>query len=108
MEEFNVVLNVDTVNGRKKINFKDESAVSAEVKISHMMSDKKMPTDLDVVLKISSKDKGKSVDIEMIDNAGTKKSVLPSFSSFFAINISTALKFYLKSTWEDVKNVKKN
>jgi hypothetical protein len=108
-KEFKLVLDVDTVNGRKKINFKDETSMNSEIKISRMMNEKKMRLDLDVKVKISSKDEGKTVDIEMFDSdSKTKKSTLPNFGTYFAVNISPALKFYLKKSWDDAMNIDNN
>lgn len=79
------------------MNFKDEASVNSEKKISHMMKEKKIQLDLDAIVNISSKDDGKTVDIEMVDSVSKKKSGLPNFGTYFAVNISPALKFYLKS-----------
>lgn len=65
------------------------------------MCDKKIRMDLDADVKISSKDNGKTVDIEMFDAEVQKKSALPNFGTYFAVNISPALKYYLKKSWED-------
>lgn len=100
-QEMKVVLKVDTLNGRKKMIFKDESATNAEMNLSKTMFQKNIPIDLDVLVTISSKNAGKTVEIDMIDNNVLKKSALPSFSTFFAVNIGSALKFYLKRKLEE-------
>lgn len=98
---FKVILYVDTINGRKKMSFKDEATVKSEIELSKKMMDKKVRLDLDIVVKISSKDKGKTIEIDMHDSVVQKKSALLSFSNFFAVNITTALKYYLKKQWEE-------
>lgn len=100
--EFKVVLHVDTINGRKKMSFKDESTYESEIAISKKMSEKKVRIDLDIAMKISSNDNGKTVEMFMIDNEVQKKSGLLSFGNFFSVNIVPALKFYLKKTCEDI------
>lgn len=102
-KEFKLTLTTDTINGRKKMVFKDESTINGEIELSKTMKEKKVPMELDVCMKISSKDKGKSVDIELVDNGVQKKSPLLNFSNFFAVNIPVALKYYLKKKWEDAK-----
>lgn len=99
-QEFKIFLDFDTVNGRKKINFKDEATLASDVKISTMMREKKIPLDLDAVVTITSKDEGKTVDIEMTDSVNRKKSALPNFGTYFAVNIQAALKYYLKEAWD--------
>jgi hypothetical protein len=104
-KEFKLILHVDTINGRKKLNFKDEAAINAEIELSRKMCDKKIPLELYVSMKMSSKDKGKTVNIDMIDHeVGQKKSALLNFGNFFAVNIPTALKYYLKKRWEETVN----
>ena len=101
---FKMVLDVDTVNGRKKVNFKDETSVNNEKKVSNMMKEKKIPIEIESMVKISSKDNGKAVVIEMIDCQVKKKSGLPNFGTFFAVNISPALKYYLKTLWDGTRS----
>lgn len=99
--EFKLMLTTDTINGRKKMVFKDESTINGEIELSKTMKEKKVLMELDVCMKISSKDKGKSVEMELVDNGVQKKSALLNFSNFFAVNIPVALKYYLKKQWED-------
>lgn len=100
-KEFNIILHVDTINGRKKMSFKDDSSVNAEINLSRKMSENKVRLDLDINMKITSKDAGKSVDFEMIDNNLQKKSTIQTFGNLFSVNIPQALKFYLKKNWEE-------
>lgn len=104
-KEFKLMLHIDTINGRKKMSFKDEPAIKAEIDLSRKMFEKKLPLELYISMKISSKDKGKTVDFDMIDReVGRKKSALLNFGNFFAVNITGALKYYLKKNWEDTAN----
>lgn len=96
MKEINVALRFDTINGRKKLNLKDDSTMNAEINLSKKMCEKEIVLDLDINMTISSSDNGKTVDINMIDNDVLKKSALRNFSTFFSVNLGTALKFYLK------------
>lgn len=99
---FKVILHVDTVNGRKKLNLLNEATYDNEIAVSRKMSEKKIRLDLDITLTISSKDKGKSVDIELGDNGPpVQKSPIPRFGSFFAVNVAPALKYYLRQTWKE-------
>lgn len=96
-----VILQFDTINGRKKMSFKDDESCTAEKTLSSKMLEKKINLDLDCLMVISSKDKGKTIDIDMFDyNNVTKKSSLLSFGNYFSINIATALKYYLKKRWD--------
>lgn len=99
--EFKLILTTDTINGRKKMVFKDESTINGEIELSKKMKEKNLPMELDVYVKITSKDKGKSVEMELVDSGVQKKSALLNFSNFFAVNIPVALKYYLKKKWED-------
>lgn len=101
-KEFKVVLYVDTINGRKKLAFKDEASVKSEIELSRKMETKKIPLELDFNLLISSKDSGKTIQLDMIDNNTQKKSALLNFCNFFAVNLAPALKWYLKRKWEEV------
>lgn len=102
--EFRLSLHVDTVNGRKKMNFKDDNTMNAEINLTKKMCEKAVKFDLNVMLTISSKDKGKTVDYEMIDIESNKRSAVLNFGNFFSVNIPTVLKFYLKKKWEEVTN----
>ncbi|XP_070494374.1 poly(A) RNA polymerase, mitochondrial-like [Chironomus tepperi] len=96
-----IVLQYDTINGRKKMNFKDDESVGVEQTLSSKMLEKKIAYDLDCYLVIFSRDQGKSVSYDMFDsNNVSKKSSLSSFGNYFSINIATALKFYLKKRWD--------
>jgi hypothetical protein len=96
-----VVLQYDTINGRKKMSFKDDETIGVEQTLSSKMLDKKISLDLDCLMVISSKDKGKTIDFDMFDSSNVaKKSSLLSFGNYFSINIATALKFYLKKRWD--------
>jgi hypothetical protein len=96
-----VILQYDTINGRKKMSFKDDETIEVEQTLSSKMLDKKINLDLDCLMVISTKDKGKTIDFDMFDSSNvTKKSSLLSFGNYFSINISTALKFYLKKRWD--------
>lgn len=101
VKQFKIILHVDTINGRKKINFKDDASLSNEINLSRKMNEKKIRFELDISMKISSKDKGKSINIEMVDNDAQKKTALSNFGNFFAVNIPQALKFYLKKKLEE-------
>lgn len=101
VKQFKIILHVDTINGRKKINFKDDAAVINEINLSKKMNEKKVRFDLDISMKISSKDKGKSVNIEMFDNDVQKKTSLFSFGNFFSVNIPQAVKFYLRKELDE-------
>jgi len=103
-KEFKLMLCVDTVNGRKKMNFKDDSSMKAEIDLSRKMNEKKVRLDLDISFKISSRDKGKTVDFDMLDSQVGKKSALLTFGNFFAVNIQPAVKYFLKKRWEEVTN----
>jgi hypothetical protein len=103
-DEFRLSLNVDTVNGRKKMNFKDDATMSSEISLSKKMCEKAVKFDLNVMLTISSKDKGKTVDYELVDIESNKRSAVLNFGNFFSVNISTVLKYYLKKKWEEVTN----
>lgn len=101
-QDMTVFLNFDTINGRKKMNFKSESTMDAEISLSKKMYEKHIPIELDVNLSISSKNNGKTVEIDMMDNkSADKKSALPSFGTFFAVNVIPALKFYLKKRLDE-------
>ena len=100
---FKVILHADTFTGRKNINFKDESTFNAEINVSQKMSEKKLQAAIDLTLIISSKNQGKSIDFEIMDNKVQRKSSLSPFSNFFSINISQAMKFYLKKRLEETK-----
>lgn len=96
-----IILQYDTINGRKKMSFKDDETVAVEQALSSKMMEKKINLDLDCLMVISSKDKGKTIDFDMFDsNNIVKKSSLLSFGNYFSINITTALKFYLKKRWD--------
>lgn len=99
-QKFKVILDVDTINGRKKINFKDQSSANAEISLSEKMRDTNQRLDLDVTMMISTKNKGKTIEIEMIDNGVQKKSSLLTFGNFFSVNIVQALRFYLRMRLE--------
>lgn len=105
-DRFKVILLVDTVNGRKKVNFKDQLSVAAEINLSEKMSEKKLPLNLNLTMTISSKNKGKSIDFELVDNEMHQKSALLNFSNFFSVNIVLALKFYLKERLEETRKKK--
>lgn len=71
------------------------------------MSEKKIRLDLDITMKISSKDKGKTVDFDLNDNdPAVKKSPILSFGNIVAVNVAPTLKYYLKKTWEEATNVR--
>lgn len=96
-----VILQYDTINGRKKMSFRDDESSLAERTLSSKMLEKKINLDLDCLMVISSKDKGKTIDFDLFDSSNiVKKSSLLSFGNYFSINISTALKFYLKKRWD--------
>lgn len=101
---FKVILHVDTINGRKKINFKDESTIKGEISLSRTMAEKKIRLDLDVLILISSKDKGKSVEYVIFDENSAGKSALQNFGNYFSINILTALRYYLKKKLDEIEN----
>lgn len=96
-----VIISFDTINGRKKMNFKDDESLDGEKNLSLKMFEKKIPLELEIMMVISSKDKGKTIDIDMFDNkTANKKTALLSFGNYFSINIAMALKFYLRKRWE--------
>ena len=96
-----VILQYDTINGRKKMSFKDDETVGVEQTLSSKMLEKKINLDLDCLMVISTKDKGKTIDFDMFDSSNVvKKSSLLSFGNYFSINIQTAIKFYLKKRWD--------
>lgn len=97
-----VVLHVDTVNGRKKMQFKDNASYEDEIKHSKIMMEQKKRIEIDMTMTISSKDKGKSVEIFMIDNELQVKSSLLGFCNYFSVNLPLALKYYLKKQCEDI------
>lgn len=100
---FKIILPFDTINGRKKIGFKDDDSVQQEINLSTKMLAKKLRLDLDIIMVVSSKDKGKTIDFDMFDNNNaSKKSALLTFGNYFSINITTAIKFYLKKRLETV------
>lgn len=100
--EMKISLPFDTLRGRKKLNFKDEATVNAEKDLSKKMVENKFQIDLDGMMKISTKDNGKTIDFDMIDNEVQKKSSLPIFGSLFGVNIGSALQFYLKTKLKNV------
>lgn len=103
--KFRVILLFDTINGRKKMSFKDDESFDAEKLLSKKMLEKRIKLDLDILVAITSLDKGKTIDIDMFDsNSSSKKSSLLAFGNYFSINIALALKYYLKKRWEEVMN----
>ncbi|CRK99744.1 CLUMA_CG013019, isoform A [Clunio marinus] len=102
---YRVVLKEDTVNGRKKMNFKDDKSANTEIELSKKIRDNKNKFDLDAVVEISSVNQGQSVDISMTENQ-TKKSSIANFGNFFSINLTEAIKYFLKKDLE-VLTVKK-
>jgi len=103
-KQFTVTLLVDTINGRKKLNFNNPETVQSEITLTQKMLEKNIKLDLDVVLTISSTDKGKSADFLLVDSDSRKKSALLSFGNFFSVNVATALRYYLKKRWEESTN----
>lgn len=103
-KEFKVELHVDTINQRKKINFKDDAALNAEIELSKKMCASKNQLQLDITVKISTVTKGKIVTLELIDNSPAKKSALSNFGSCLNINLMPALRFYLKKKWTEATN----
>jgi hypothetical protein len=102
--KYKVLLPFDSVNGRKKMSFKDDESVKGEKILSAKMLEKKNPFGLDIQMFISSDDGGKSVCIDMLDdNPNGKKTALLAFGNYFSINIPLALKYYLKKRWDNVK-----
>lgn len=100
--EFKVILHVDTVSGRKKLSLLNEATYNNEIVISRKMNEKKIRFDLDITMKISSKDKGKTVDFDLKDSdPAAKKSPILSFGNIFSVNIAPTIKYYLKKTWEE-------
>lgn len=100
---FKVVLQIDTINGRKKINYKDENTIKTEQTLSKKMAEKNIRFDLDALMVIQSKDKGKTVEFEIYDeNSAGKPSALQNFGNYFSINILTALRYYLKKKAEEI------
>lgn len=102
--ECKIFLVEDTINGRKKMNFNTVEALAAESALSKKMMEKKINLDLEMILTISSLDKGKTVDFQMHDIYPRKKTALLAFGNYFAVNIPAAIRFYLKQKWEDIKN----
>jgi hypothetical protein len=70
--------------------------VNNERILSQKIAEKKIRFDLDVQMTITSKDKGKSVEFEIIESVKGGKTPLQNFGSYFSINIFTALRYYLK------------
>lgn len=103
-KEFKVELHVDTINQRKKISFKDDATLTAEIELSKKMCAKKIQLQLEITVKISTVTKGKIVTLELIDNSATKKSALSNFGSCLNINLMPALRFYLKKKWTEATN----
>lgn len=101
---FKVVLQIDTINGRKKINYKDENTIKAELSLSKKMAEKGIRFDLDALMVILSKDKGKTVEFEIYDENSAGKSALQNFGNYFSINILTALRYYLKKKADEIVN----
>jgi hypothetical protein len=100
---FKIILPYDTINGRKKLSFKDDETMQQEKSLSQKMFEKRIPFDLDIMMAIVTKDKGKSIDFDMFDNNfANKKSALLNFGNYFSINITTALKYFLKKRWEEL------
>lgn len=93
---FKVILQLDTINGRKKINYKSESTIDTEKYLSKKMAEKNIRFDLDAVMVIQSKDKGKTVEFEVYDENSAGKSAVQNFGNYFSINILTSLRYYLK------------
>ena len=98
---FKVILHVDTINLRKKISFKDEAAVNNEMKLSAKIAANNVKFDLDVLMIISTKDGGKTVQYEIIDESKVGKSALQNFGSYFSVNILNALRYFLKKRLEN-------
>lgn len=103
-KEFKIELHVDTINQRKKINFKDDATLQADIELSKKMCANKIQLQLDINVKISTATKGKIVNLELIDNSTTKKSALSNFGSCLNINLMPALRFYLKKKWTEATN----
>ena len=104
--DLKVVLHVDTVSNRKKMQFKDAASYEAEINLSKQLLAQKLKFELDMILTISSPNKGKSVDFSMIDHEVQAKSALLGFGNFFAVNIPNALRFYLKNKFEELSEKK--
>lgn len=102
LTRFKIILHVDTINGRKKIGFKDEGAIKAEQELSRKMAEKKVPFELDALMIISSKDMGKTVEFEILDENSPGKSTLLNFGNYFSINILPALRYYLKKKLDNI------
>ncbi|KAG5677053.1 hypothetical protein PVAND_006837 [Polypedilum vanderplanki] len=101
-KKFKVILPVDTINGRKKMIFKDDDSVNTEKLLSKKLFEKKTPLDLDIFINISSADKGKTIDIDMFDNHANKKTSILTFGNYFSINVPLALKYFLRKLWCEV------
>lgn len=101
---FKILLQVDTINGRKKINYKDDGAINGEINLSKKMAEKNIRFELDVSMVIQSKDRGKTVEFEIYDESSAGKSALQNFGNYFSINILTALRYYLKKKVEEIVN----
>lgn len=99
---FKVSLFVDTVNSRKKINFKSLDTFASEKLVSKQKVEKNEPFALDMIMTFDSSDEGKTVDCNMLDKVETKKTSLSMFGSYFAVNIVEAIRFYLKQKFEEV------
>lgn len=97
---FNVKLQYDTFKDRKKINFKSEFTYASEISISKAMLENKAAVDLDILLTMSTKNSGKIVDYKIVNRVNNPKSMILSFCNYISVNITSAMRYYLKQKWD--------
>lgn len=105
---FNVKLQYDTFKDRKKINFKSETTYESEQNLSKTMLDKKTEVDLDILLTMSTKNSGKVVDFQMVNRVSNPKSLILSFCNYISVNITSAMRYYLKQKWDSRQKTVQN
>jgi DNA polymerase sigma len=98
MSEYHLKLDNDTVTGRKKLVTTSEEKIKKEIEISRNKknSEPSKGFDLDIVMQITSNDSFKSLELTFLDRSTKKKSTMPQFTSFFAMNAATTVKSLIK------------
>lgn len=98
-----LTLRFDTVSTRKKLNFSSQEKIDAEIELSKekLKKSKEPNFELEAALQMKCTSPFKSVEYLFVDrNDNKKKSALPTFSSYFSMNLHSALRSYAKRAYD--------
>lgn len=97
---FNVKLQYDTYKDRKKMKLKSDATCNVEIELSTIRQMQKIEVNLEILMTISTQNSGETIVCEMVNLKPNPKSIIMNFGNSLAVNVPTAMKYFLKKKWD--------